>query len=611
MWHLKYFNRELSIMTPFLYNKISFLLVRLRLFIVVMRFFFNLNDKSVFIEWAMGGGRNRLTATFLFDQVSFLFLGVVLFISANVVFYSRRYMEEDSNADRFIWLVFAFVISIIIIIISPNIIRILLGWDGLGLVSYCLVIYYPTKKSRRAGILTVLSNRVGDVCLLLAIGWFRIVGDYNFTTWAFWFNSIRCLRLNYLIVFAAITKRAQLPFSAWLPAAIAAPTPVSALVHSSTLVTAGVYLLVRFSNTLILNDNSFLLFVATITIFISGLVANFEYDLKKIIALSTLSQLGIIMFSIALGLYELAFFHLVIHALFKALLFLCAGAAIHNVGGSQDIRVYGSLSINFPLIGVCLNYANLSLCGFPFLAGFYSKDLIIEIAAQGFTNQVILSLLFISVGLTVGYRLRLTYYTFVDYSNGGPLVYACDSDLLMYVPIMNLTLFSVVSGAALSWISFPYPYVIILPWALKIITIVFIGAGAAVRFAMASSLLLKRFYNAIILNFVGLLWFLPLISGQFFSKASLLLGNTVLKYNDQGWVEEIALRRTWKRARKVMSILELLQFNELKLHLLLFVVWLFRVLLILLWLRYIVWCYEFLKTKLDQVTDVTLFTLSR
>lgn len=193
---------------------------------------------------------------------------------------------------------------------------------------------------------------------------------------------------------------------------MAAPTPVSALVHSSTLVTAGVYLLIRFHG-FFNGVNEVLFFLSTLTIFMSGLVATFEYDLKKIIALSTLRQLAVIIFSISLGLYDLAFFHLIIHALFKALLFLSAGAIIHGVGGSQDIRFYGGRVQNFPIISVCLNYANLSLCGFPFLAGFYSKDLIIEIACQGSFNQILVILIFIAVGLTVAYRVRLTFIAFV------------------------------------------------------------------------------------------------------------------------------------------------------------------------------------------------------
>lgn len=193
---------------------------------------------------------------------------------------------------------------------------------------------------------------------------------------------------------------------------MAAPTPVSALVHSSTLVTAGVYLLIRFHG-FFNGVNEVLFLLSTLTIFMSGLVATFEYDLKKIIALSTLRQLAVIIFSISLGLYDLAFFHLIIHALFKALLFLSAGAIIHGVGGSQDIRFYGGRVKNFPIISVCLNYANLSLCGFPFLAGFYSKDLIIEIACQGSFNQILVILIFIAVGLTVAYRARLTFTAFV------------------------------------------------------------------------------------------------------------------------------------------------------------------------------------------------------
>lgn len=230
---------------------------------------------------------------------------------------------------------------------------------------------------------------------------------------------------------------------------MAAPTPVSALVHSSTLVTAGVYLLIRFGGILDDNGTFILLFLSSITMFISGLVANFEYDLKKIIALSTLSQLGVMMFSISLGLHTLAFFHLITHALFKALLFLCAGTIIHGVGGSQDIRTYGGLIKNFPLIGVCMNYANLSLCGIPFLSGFYSKDLIIEMASQGITNQFIIVVLFVSVGLTVSYSLRLVYYTFISFRNGLPHSFLCDSDYLLLVPIINLTIVSLFSGAVL------------------------------------------------------------------------------------------------------------------------------------------------------------------
>lgn len=319
-------------MFSFLYNKISFFLINLSLARLLMGLYFSLNSMNIFLEWTLGGSLNNFTCTFYFDSIALFFLFAVLFISRNVVLYSCSYIGSDFNADRFIYLVFAFVVSIMLLITSPNIVRILLGWDGLGLVSYCLVIYYPTHKSNRAGMLTVLRNRVGDVCILLVIAYFASVGDYVFYTWSL--SNINILSnsfyLTILITLGAMTKSAQIPFSAWLPAAMAAPTPVSALVHSSTLVTAGVYLLIRFGGALDDNGTFILLFLSSITMFISGLAANFEYDLKKIIALSTLSQLGVMMFSISLGLHTLAFFHLITHALFKALLFLCAGTIIHG-----------------------------------------------------------------------------------------------------------------------------------------------------------------------------------------------------------------------------------------------------------------------------------------
>lgn len=192
---------------------------------------------------------------------------------------------------------------------------------------------------------------------------------------------------------------------------MAAPTPVSSLVHSSTLVTAGVYLLIRFNYAFSSFLINILLYISLITIFIAGLRANYEYDLKKIIALSTLRQLGLIISILALGRYDLAFFHLLTHALFKALLFICAGMVIHNLGNCQDIRFMGALVQSIPLTCLFFNVCNLSLCGLPFLSGFYSKDLIVEFISIGFLNLIVYLIFYVSIGLTACYRFRLTYYS--------------------------------------------------------------------------------------------------------------------------------------------------------------------------------------------------------
>ncbi|PNF37356.1 hypothetical protein B7P43_G17888 [Cryptotermes secundus] len=194
---------------------------------------------------------------------------------------------------------------------------------------------------------------------------------------------------------------------------IAAPTPVSALVHSSTLVTAGVYLLIRFRPAFGDWLCIFLLVVSGLTMFIAGLGANFEYDLRKIIALSTLRQLGLIISAVSVGLVSVAFFHLLTHALFKALLFMCAGVIIHTIKDSQDIRFMGNLSVQIPFTSVCLGVSSFALCGMPFLAGFYSKDLILEAASFRYINLVGFLLFFVSTGLTVCYSFRLFYYVFV------------------------------------------------------------------------------------------------------------------------------------------------------------------------------------------------------
>lgn len=536
-----------------------------------------------FIEWVIGGRTLCFHIVFLIDSIRLIFLAVVLFISGNVVYYRQSYIVADPYADRFIILVFGFIVSIFLLVVSPNIVSILLGWDGLGLVSYCLVIYYPTKKSNSAGIITVISNRVGDICILLIISWMGIMGDFSFIPWTMTETVLRDSRvLSVMVVLAAITKRAQFPFSAWLPAAIAAPTPVSALVHSSTLVTAGVYLLIRFSESITLTSSILLMFLSTVTIFLSGLVANFEYDIKKIIALSTLRQLGVIIFSISLGLYSLAFFHLVIHALFKALLFLCAGVLIHGVGGTQDIRICGGLVQSFPLIGVCINLANLSLCGLPFLSGFYSKDLIIEIAAQGAWNQFVILVLFLAVGLTVTYSVRLVYLRFVSWTRGLTSIFFCDTDITMLGPIINLTVIALLSGPTLAWLLFPFPLVAILPFSLKILTRIVIILSVLLRLALTSSRVNLDFSRKLtqISFFVGNIGFLPYITGQIVPNSTLKLGSQVLKLRDQGWLEYVTFSALQTNLSNTGSFLGLIQSNPLKVHFLSFILWivfLFRV----------------------------------
>lgn len=254
------------------------------------------------------------------------------------------------------------------------------------------------------------------------------------------------------ILLAGITKSAQMPFSSWLPAAMAAPTPVSALVHSSTLVTAGVFLFIRFYPFL-RGAQWFcprLLFVGCLTIVIAGIRATTECDIKKIIALSTLSQLGVIITRIGLGAPTLAFFHLLTHAMFKALLFVCAGGIIHFFHHSQDLRTMGNIGSQIPITISCLSVANLALCGAPFMAGFYSKDAILEFSLYAPINFVIISIIFFATGLTACYSVRLTLSAFWAPSNSLSIYYASDDNKYLFSPIVFLRAGAIFGGRMLN-----------------------------------------------------------------------------------------------------------------------------------------------------------------
>lgn len=254
------------------------------------------------------------------------------------------------------------------------------------------------------------------------------------------------------IIVAGITKRAQIPFSRWLPAAIAAPTPVSALVHSSTLVTAGVFLLIRFYPylTKVTGFNETILVISSLTIFMAGIRALVECDIKKIIALSTLSQLGVIIASIGLGMPDLAFFHLITHALFKALLFVCAGTLINLHHHSQDLRRIGNLVRQIPLTISCLNIANMALCGLPFLSGFYSKDLIIEITLYNNYRIIILILFIVATIITAAYSVRLAVTGVLSINMGINVQYVDDNRVDNTTPIVLLSLGAIFGGCIIN-----------------------------------------------------------------------------------------------------------------------------------------------------------------
>jgi NADH-ubiquinone oxidoreductase chain 5 len=490
-------------------------------------------NSTTLIELNLLVNNTPINITLLYDPKGSLFSLVVLLISANVIQFSSEYIKDDKFKDRFSYIVILFVISMNFLIYIPHFIILLLGWDGLGIVSFILVIYYQNPKSLAAGLITALTNRIGDALLLLSIaltlnqGHWNIINIYNTQ-----FISLQ----TGIIIIAAITKRAQIPFSSWLPAAIAAPTPVSALVHSSTLVTAGVFLSIRFYPILaqISWFNKFLLIMATLTIIIAGLRAITECDIKKIIALSTLSQLGIIITSLGLGLPQLAYFHILIHALFKALLFICAGLIIHSHQHNQDLRWIGNIRKNMPVTLTCITIANIALCGLPYLTGFYSKDLILETICINITNSFTYSLIIFSIGFTSFYSFR--FIIAVLWRPKNAVSYNCiEEPTQITKPIITITIASVVIGRLTSWI-YPQSSILVSISALeKFCPLLIISLGILSRYIIGCQKF-AIFHQK--LHFIScLIWFITPLSSQFILKQPLILAKNSLSVIDQSWLE--------------------------------------------------------------------------
>nr|URX53222.1 NADH dehydrogenase subunit 5 [Rugitermes laticollis] len=558
---------------------ISFIfLISSGLIMFLVGWYFVLNNLIYFIEWdIITLNSSSIVMTFLFDWMSLFFMGFVFFISSLVILYSDDYMHGDLNINRFILLVLMFVLSMMFLIVSPNMISILLGWDGLGLVSYCLVIYYQNVKSYNAGMLTVLSNRVGDVALLMVIAWMINFGSWNYIFYLdYLMNSFEMNLISLLVVLAAMTKSAQIPFSSWLPAAMAAPTPVSALVHSSTLVTAGVYLLIRFSPAFSDGLCISLMFFSGLTMFMAGLGANFEYDLKKIIALSTLSQLGLMIGAVSAGLVGMAFFHLLTHALFKALLFMCAGVIIHTMKDSQDIRFMGNLSIQMPFTSICLGVSSFSLCGMPFLAGFYSSDLILEMISFSYFNFISFFLFFFSTGLTVCYSFRLFYYVFCGDFNSSSFYFIGDGNFNMVCGMIGLMVVTIFGGSLMSWIIFDTPSMICLPLYLKFLVILVSLLGGWLGYELSklnlgNSLISLFFYSYSV--FLGSMWFMPYFSTYGLSSSPLSLGYRSLKNFDLGWSERLGGYGIYWLLIHMSGMNQWWQYNSIKVFLMFFVMW--------------------------------------
>lgn len=415
------------------------------LVLVIIFLFFLFIIPGVVVYFRFFGG---VVVPFVLDFYSLVFLVVLLIVVFSVLVFSYYYIPPVSK--RCFYIVFySFIVRMILLIIIPDFIFFLVGWDCLGVTSFLLIIYYQRRSSWFSGFKTFIINRLGDSLLVIAVR--LLIGDSFLCFFCIW----DYLWGFFLVVFfvGLATKRALFPFKSWLPAAMAAPTPVSALVHSSTLVTSGVYIMVR--KVFIFSQDTLLfclLCFSLYTMLIGSAGALVDWDIKKIIAYSTLSQLGLMALMVSLGGYEVGFFHLISHACFKALLFILAGVLILNFRHNQDVRLIGATCP--PLLSLILGGCLARLRGLFFLSGFYSKDRFLLVLG-GYGQGVFKVVFMLIVAMTFSYRLRLFLFTV---SSGGRCIYFTPPYYLI-LGLIPLFLLSIVLGGYLKFYYFMYTYV--------------------------------------------------------------------------------------------------------------------------------------------------------
>ena len=405
-----------------------------------------IDTESLIISWG-----------FNFDSLTVSMLIPVLIVSSLVHIYSIGYMSHDPHNQRFFSYLSLFTFMMIILVTANNFLLMFVGWEGVGVCSYLLVSFWFTRiAANQSSMSAFLTNRVGDC--FLTVGIFVILwsfGNIDYSTVFMlspYINENIITIIGICLLIGAMAKSSQIGLHVWLPMAMEGPTPVSALIHAATMVTAGVYLLMRTSPLIEYSSTVLIicLWIGAITTVFSSLIGLFQQDIKKVIAYSTMSQLGMMVIAIGLSSYNIALFHLVNHAFYKGLLFLGAGAVIHAVADNQDFRKYGGLKQLLPLTYSVMLIASLSLVAFPFMTGFYSKDFILE-SAYGqfyFSSTVVYFIATIGAMFTTLYSIKVLYLTFLTNPNGPLANYkaAHEGDIFMSLPLIILAIFSIFFG---------------------------------------------------------------------------------------------------------------------------------------------------------------------